>query len=167
MNESLSTGAAGDASATGATSAAGAAEARLGVRAGSSRWIRLGLGYLAISEIFVGLWQLLLPRSFYDDFPLPGHHWVSTLPAFNEHLLTDLGGLNLGLGVMLVIAGVTLDRTLTRTVLLGYLLYAVPHLFFHLGHLGQFATVDVISQVVTLTSAAALPILLLYALRRR
>lgn len=152
MNESLSAGAAGVGS---------------DARAGSSVWLRLGLGYLAASEIFVGLWQLVLPRSFYDGFPLPGHPWVSMLPAFNEHLMRDVGGLNLGVGVMLAVAAVRLDRLLARTVLLGYLLFAMPHLLFHLGHLDHFAMVDVVGQVVTLTLGAVLPIILLYALRRR
>lgn len=124
---------------------------------------RLGLGYLAVTEIVVGLWQLLLPRSFYDDFPLPGHPWVAMLPSYNEHLLRDLGGLNTGMGVMLMIAAVTLDRLLTRTVLLGYLLYSATHLAFHLGHLSHFTVFDSVGQVVTLTLGAVLPILLLCA----
>jgi hypothetical protein len=111
---------------------------------------RIGLGYLAMTEVVVGLWQLLAPRSFYDDFPLPGHPWVAMLPGYNEHLLRDLGGLNLGMGVVLAVAAVRLDAVLRRTAVAGYLLYALPHLVFHLGHLHGFATVDVIGQVVTL-----------------
>ena len=58
-------------------------------------WLRGGLLVLAVSALTVGLWALLVPRSFYDDFPLPGRAWVSTLGPYNEHLVRDVGALNL------------------------------------------------------------------------
>ncbi len=42
-------------------------------------WLRGCLLVLAVSALTVGLWALLVPRSFYDDFPLSGRAWVSTL----------------------------------------------------------------------------------------
>lgn len=113
-------------------------------------WRRIGLWSLALTEAVVGLWQLLAPRSFYDDFPLPGHPWVAMLPEYNEHLLRDLGGLNLGMSVMLAVAAVRLEPVLRRTVVAGYLLYALPHLVFHLGHLHGLTALDAAGQTVTL-----------------
>ncbi|GAA3440985.1 hypothetical protein [Planomonospora venezuelensis] len=127
----------------------------------AAAWFRAGLAYLAVAELAVGAWALASPSGFYEDFPLPGRRWVATLPPYNEHLLLDFGGLNLGFGMMLAVAAVTPERLLVRTVLAGYLAYAVPHLAFHLGHLRHFAMVDVVGQVVTLSIAVVVPLALL------
>lgn len=42
-------------------------------------WLRIGLLFVASTPLTGGLWALLFPRSFYDDFLLPGSGWVSTL----------------------------------------------------------------------------------------
>ncbi|GAA5037359.1 hypothetical protein HNP84_003111 [Thermocatellispora tengchongensis] len=130
-------------------------------------WLRAGLAYLAFTEAVVGAWQLLLPKSFYDDFPLPGHPWVSSLPPYNEHLMRDVGGLNLGLALILAVAAIRLGATLARTAVSGYLLFALPHLLFHLGHLHGLAPIDLAGQVVTLVIGVIVPIALLYGLRHR
>jgi hypothetical protein len=35
-------------------------------------WIRSGLLLVAATTLGGGLWALPFPRSFYDDFPVPG-----------------------------------------------------------------------------------------------
>jgi hypothetical protein len=65
------------------------------------------------------MWTLLVPHSFYDDFPLPGRDWVSTLGPYNEHFVRDVGALNLALGVLLASAAVLLERRLARVSLLA------------------------------------------------
>ncbi|MFI6802501.1 hypothetical protein [Streptosporangium canum] len=52
---------------------------------------------------------------------------MAMLPPYNEHVLLDYGGLNLGFGLMFAVVAVTLDRLLIRTVSAGYLAFAVPH----------------------------------------
>ena len=61
------------------------------------RWIRIALGYLAFVSLEVGIWAQFAPRSFYDDFPGLGRAWVRVDGPFNEHLVRDVGGLNLAL----------------------------------------------------------------------
>ncbi len=61
-------------------------------------WIRAGLLFLAATTLNGSLWALPFPRSFYEDFPLPGRDWVSTLGPYDEHLVRDYGALNLALG---------------------------------------------------------------------
>ncbi|MCA1849138.1 MAG: hypothetical protein LC704_09165 [Actinobacteria bacterium] len=39
-------------------------------------WLRVGLLNLASASLVVSLWALPFPRSFYDDFPLPGRAWI-------------------------------------------------------------------------------------------
>jgi hypothetical protein len=113
-------------------------------------WLRVGLAlYLAVTAL-IGVWAALWPRGFYDDFPWPGHRWVGALPAYNEHLVRDFGGMNLAMAVVFGVAALSLDRRLATTVLVAYLVFAVPHLAFHLNHLEPFATADAAAQVVTL-----------------
>lgn len=129
-------------------------------------WLRVGLIlYLAVTAL-VGMWAALWPRSFYDDFPWPGHPWVALLGAYNEHLVRDFGAMNLALAAVFGVAAVTLDRRLAATVLVAYLVFALPHLVFHLQHLEPFGTFDAVAQVVTLVVAAVLPLPLLALLHR-
>jgi nucleoside-diphosphate-sugar epimerase len=61
---------------------------------------------------------------------------VALLPAYNEHLVRDFGGMNLAMAVVFGVAAVTLDRRLAATALVAYLVFAVPHLAFHAGATG-------------------------------
>ncbi len=88
-------------------------------------WLRIGLLIVAATPLVGGLWALLFPRAFYDDFPLPGRAWVSTLGPYNEHLVRDVGALNLALGVLLVVAAVLLERRLVQASLVAYLVYVL------------------------------------------
>jgi hypothetical protein len=107
---------------------------------------RVGLLILAANQSVVGVWALVAPRAFYDGFPLPGHAWVALLPPYNEHLVRDVGALNLALTVMLGAAAFTLDRTTIRVTLLALAVFAVPHTVFHAGHLHGFPAADALAQ---------------------
>jgi hypothetical protein len=124
-------------------------------------WLRGGLLILAAASLAVGLWALPAPRSFYDDFPLPGRDWVSTLGPYNEHLVRDVGALNLAFGVLLLLAAALLERRLVQVSLVSYLVYAVPHLIFHLTTGHAFPLLDNIANLVTLGLAVLLPLVLL------
>ena len=128
--------------------------------------LRAGLVFLAVVQAVVGIWPLAAPRSFFDNFPLSTHQWVAYYPPFNEHLLRDFGALNLALGVVLVFAAVTLERALTQAALVGYLVFAVPHMTFHLFHLGHMPLADQIGNVVSLAAVVLLPLALLPLTRR-
>ncbi|NKE61827.1 hypothetical protein FXN61_35735 [Lentzea sp. PSKA42] len=123
--------------------------------------LRAGLAFLALAEGIVGGWSLLAPQSFYDDFPLPSNPWVAYFPPFNEHLLRDFGALNLALCAVLVFAAVTMERRLTQAVLVGYVVFAVPHLVFHLNHLSHMPFADQVGNVVSLVAAVLIPLALL------
>lgn len=69
--------------------------------------LRAGLVFLALTQIIVGGWILILPGVFYD------HSWVSMQMPYNEHLLLDFGAMNLALAVMLVAASLSLEYRLT------------------------------------------------------
>jgi hypothetical protein len=124
-------------------------------------WLRGGLLLLASSPLTVGLWALLVPRSFYEDFPLPGRRWVSTLGPYNEHLVRDVGSLNLVLGVLLVAAAILLERRLVQVSLVVWLAYATPHFLFHLTQVHHFSPFDNLANIGALGLAVLLPLLLL------
>jgi hypothetical protein len=127
----------------------------------AARLSRTVLWLLAVPLALTGAWALGWPRSFYDDFPGGGHAWVAALPGYNEHLVRDVGSLSLALTVVTAMAAVTLGRRLVVTAALALLVWSVPHLLFHLGHLDGLATSDQVGQVVSLSLGVAGPLLLL------
>lgn len=127
-----------------------------------ARW---ALWLTAASAAGVGLVAAFAPRTFYDDFPYAGH-WVDRLPPYNEHLVTDVGGLYLGFALVLAWAAATLARQLVLAACWGWILFSVLHLVFHARHLGGFGTGDAIEELISLAVVVALPLLALVAARR-
>ncbi len=115
----------------------------------SPRVARLALAFLFLPALAIGLTATVLPQTFYDDFPFVAS-WVELLPPYNEHLVTDVGGLYLGFAVLFASAAWTLERTLVRAVCVAWLLTATLHLLFHAGHLGNFSTADAIAEIASL-----------------
>ncbi len=128
----------------------------------SPRSARLALGYLFLVTITIGLTAALAPHTFYDDFPFVTH-WVELLPPYNEHLVTDVGGLYLGFAILFAWAAWTLDRTLVRAVSIAWLLPAVLHLIFHATHLAGFGTADAIAELTTLALLLVPPPIAIWA----
>jgi hypothetical protein len=115
----------------------------------SPRSARVALGYLFLVAVTIGLTAAVAPRTFYDDFPFITH-WVELLPPYNEHLVTDVGGLYLGFAVLFAWAAWTLDRALVGAVSVAWLLSAAIHLLFHARHLDHFGSADAIAEITTL-----------------
>jgi hypothetical protein len=128
----------------------------------SPRIARGALSLLLIASLTIGLTAALLPRTFYDDFPFLAN-WVELLPPYNEHLVTDVGGLYLGFSVLFAWAAWTLDRTLVRAVSVAWLLAAGIHLIFHAGHLENFDTGDAIAEIASLALLLVPPPLAVWA----
>lgn len=126
---------------------------------------RLALIVLLLSALLIGLTATVFPRTFYDDFPFLAH-WVDLLPPYNEHLVTDVGGLYLGFAVLFGWAAWSLDRTLIRAVSLAWLLTATLHLVFHASHLEGFGTADAVAEIASLALLLVPPPLAIWASRR-
>ncbi|ORA08027.1 hypothetical protein [Mycobacterium arosiense] len=118
--------------------------------------LRAGVWSLTFVEIVVGLVASLTPRVFYDYVP-----WVDLIPPFSEHLMRDYGAMNLSLALVFAVAAVTMERRMVRVALGAYLLFAIPHLIFHLTHLEHFTTGAAVWQTILLTVAVLLPVGLL------
>lgn len=126
------------------------------------RTTRSALWLLCASAALIGLTATIAPRSFYDDFPFVTD-WVNLLPPYNEHLVTDVGGLYLGFAVVFGWAASTLERTLIRAACGGWLLTAGLHFGFHAGHLEGFGTADAIAELGSLAIVIGAPLLALWA----
>lgn len=133
-----------------------------------SQVLRLILVLLAATAAYVGLWAQLAPASFYDGFPGFGRQWISVDGPFNEHLIRDVGGLNLALAGLTAVAAVTLRPTVVRTAVGAWLVYSVPHLLYHLAHRDVFTSAaDAASSLGGLTQNVVLPLVALALLRPR
>ncbi len=124
---------------------------------------RVWIGALALVQAIDGLYALLAPRSFYSDFP-GGRGWVEALPAYNEHLVRDVGALFLATAVVLAAAALYLERRLIAVALVSFLAFSIPHLIYHSFHLDVYDAGDVIANVITLAATVVVPIWLLWLL---
>jgi hypothetical protein len=124
----------------------------------TKNWLRAGLLVLAALQTLASVWQYFFPRSFYDDFPT-----VSLDPPYNEHLVTDIGGLGLALTAMLYFAAWTLERKVVLSALIGYLIYATTHFAFHIRHFDHFSLPDAVGVGTGLGIEVVLALVLLYA----
>jgi hypothetical protein len=125
------------------------------------RIARGALGLLFAAALLIGLTATVSPRTFYEDFPFLAH-WVDLLPPYNEHLVTDVGGLYLGFAVLFAWAAWTLERTLVRAVCVAWLLAAGLHLLFHATHLEGFSAADAIGELASLALLVGAPVVALW-----
>lgn len=128
----------------------------------SPQTARLALVLLLPAVAVIGLTATIFPHGFYDDFPFL-RHWVDLLPPYNEHLVTDVGGLYLGFAVLIAWAAWTLEPTLVRAVSAAWLLVAALHLLFHATHLDNFDTGDAIAEILSLAVLLLPPAIAIWA----
>jgi hypothetical protein len=110
----------------------------------------IALAVLLGGDAVVGLWAQLAPHSFYTSFPGLGRVWVAVDGPYNQHLVRDVGGLNLGLAFVLAVALVTASPVVARAAGGASLIYGLPHFIYHLAHLKPYDTGDAVVLVVTL-----------------
>ena len=121
-------------------------------------WIRAVFGYLALQSVVLGAWALFAPRSFYDRFPGGGRAWVAVDGPYNEHLVRDVGALNLALLVLFVVAAWKQGRDLVRVAAVAAVVWGLPHLLYHVVNTDGLSTSDVVASLGGLVLFVALPI---------
>ncbi len=124
--------------------------------------VRIALAILAVVGLQVGLWAAFAPRSFYDDFPGAGRIWVSVDGPYNQHLVRDVGALNLALAVVAIVAFVTLSRAAVLAAGGAWLAYGLPHLIYHLRHLDPLDGADQVAVPVSLFLSVVLAAMVLW-----
>jgi len=138
----------------------------LGVERALGGYTRLILWLLAFSAFAVGVQATFFPRSFYDDFPL-GRGWVAMDGRYNEHLIRDVGELNLALFVVTIAAVVVASMVMVRVAALAWLVSALPHFVYHLRHLTMdMAGAEKAGMMVSLALPVIGALILLWPRRR-
>ena len=142
---------------------------RRATSATSGRWpARAGLLSLLFASLVVGPWAQFAPISFWEGFPALGRGWVSTDGPYNEHLIRDVGGLQLGMAVVLLAALLRPTRPLVLVAALASVTWQAPHAVYHLLHLGDLPTLaDQMAQSAGLIAALVVAAALLVAELRR
>jgi hypothetical protein len=123
--------------------------------------LRAGLLTLATLQTIASVWQYFFPRSFYDDFPT-----VRLDPPYNEHLVSDVGGLGLALTAVLFFAAYVLERNVVLAALIGYLIYAGTHFLFHVRNFENFTFPEALGVGTGLGLEVVIAALLLYVTSR-
>ena len=125
------------------------------------RTARILLVVLGIPAAIIGAWAAFAPRSFYEDFPGFGQVWVGPDGPFNEHLVRDVGELNLALAFVTLAAVVWCTPLLARVIAGAWLVEGIPHLAYHLRHLDPLASDARMSSIagLVIVPVAALTVL--------
>ena len=130
---------------------------------------RVILLVLAASGLYVGVWGLADPTSFYRSFPGFGRHWVAVDGPYNEHLVRDVAAFYAALAVLNIAAAIRPARVLVQAAGLAWVVFSIPHLAYHAAHLDDYGTFDKVANMVSLAGTLVLAALLLLpsATRRR
>lgn len=123
------------------------------------------LWLLAGAAGVVGLWATVAPASFFDDFVF-GRQWVALDGPYNEHLVRDVGGLNLTLAVVTLAAALRPEPRWVRVAAVATLVYAIPHFGYHAMATDPFGAADVVAMLSALAAQVLAPIGLLAEVRR-
>ena len=129
---------------------------------------RIFLVITSLVGTFVGVWAAFLPTEFYESFPGLGlGPWVAVDGPFNEHLVRDVGALYLGLAVAGFYAASTATAQAGRAVAVAWIVFSIPHLAYHLGHLEGLDALNVAVEIVSLSSTIVLAAPLLLPVRAK
>lgn len=114
--------------------------------------IRIALGVVAAAQAELGVWGTAAPHSLFTTYPGLGHHWISALGVYNEHLIRDFAAAELGFAVLLACAAVWFERRLMLIAGAAFVAATLPHFAYHMTTTDAFSTAD---DAASLTGFAA------------
>jgi uncharacterized membrane protein len=100
----------------------------------ASRGFRTAAALVALPQFVTGIWALVSPATWYNDFPGVGPELVSAIPPYNNHLATDAGAGLFATALAVLVAAWWGDIGALRVGLLSFIAFVGPHGFFHLTH---------------------------------
>jgi len=121
---------------------------------------RVMLLIILVGNAVVGLWAAIAPESFYDNFPGGGRAWVALDGPYNQHLVRDVGTLNLALAAVLLAVLLRPSRYLVQVAAGAELVYSLPHFLYHATHLDPYTGSDKVSLLLSLSILTIVPIAL-------
>lgn len=122
---------------------------------------RVLLLVLLVGNAVVGLWAAIAPQSFYDSFPGGGRAWVALDGPYNQHLVRDVGTLNLAVAAVVLAVLLRPTRYLVQVAAGAELVYSLPHFLYHATHLDPFDGTDKVSLLLSLSVLIIVPIALI------
>lgn len=133
----------------------------------SSWWVTVGLVVLAGPNLAAGVWGLLAPEHWFDNFPGWAPRLVAAFGPFNEHLATDAAAGLFAAGVAAALALCWRDRQVVIATMMSFLAFSGPHAVFHLAHPAEAlsASEDVVNTVTLWLSVAIAAAIMLVAVR--
>ena len=133
-----------------------------------SSWVRVGMVVLAVPQLAIGIWAMVTPHHWYENFPGVHPHLISAEPPYNAHLATDAGIGFFATGVGLVLAAALARRSGVYVALVTFLAFAGPHTLYHALHEAPGLTgSEDVSEVLFLLSAVVFAGVLLWGAARR
>jgi hypothetical protein len=127
---------------------------------------RVALAVLAAAQAEIGIWGLIAPHSFYTRFPGVGHHWVSAIGPYDEHLVRDYAALELGFAVLLICAVIWFERRLVLATGAAFLAGTLPHFAYHLTTTDRLSTADNAASLGSFVIELALAVLAMASVAR-
>ncbi len=125
------------------------------------------LAILLLGALVLGIWAYFWPRSFYDSFPGLGMRWLVQSGPYNEHFVTDIGGMYLALAVLaaggIAFAG---NDSLVRVVALAWTVFNVVHLVYHIRMIGMYDGRDKVLVIGSLSMLVVVSLALLAPIPR-
>lgn len=107
-----------------------------------TRLLRILLALVSLGQAELGVWGVASPHSLFDNYPGFGHHWISALGTYNEHLLRDYAAAELGFAVLLACAAIWFEHRLVLVAGGAFLAATVPHFVYHLTTTDALSTTD-------------------------
>ncbi len=120
-----------------------------------------------LASLAIGIWGFGWPLGFFEDFPIPGTGWVSTLGEYNEHLVRDFAAAQSGLGVAAVIAAFQRSHNGIAAIMSGFIVFGVLHFGYHLATFHHFSIGSAMAQAIVLITFIAIPAGILFNLRQQ
>jgi hypothetical protein len=91
---------------------------------------------------------------------------VSVDGPFNEHLVRDVGAAYAGFGLLALIGAVRLTRGIVMAAGWAWVVFATPHLVYHLAHTDLYSASDAVAQSISLGGGVAFAVAAIWASRR-
>jgi hypothetical protein len=125
-------------------------------------WLRALLGTTGVVNMAVGAWAEIAPHGWYRTFPGAGHHWVSAVGPYDEHLVRDVGASLLALGLLMLWTALAPRASVLRPALVSVLVFSVLHFGYHAAAWEHMGVGDNIANLAVLSLVVLVPAALLW-----